>query len=615
VVVIRLVEKNQNYIMDITGMTHEGQGVGKVNGFTVFVEGAIEGESVEVKIIKVAKNYGVGKLVNILKPSGERTSPFCKVYKRCGGCSLQHADYGYQLRFKTDVVRESLKRIGKLEDVTVHPTIGMQEPFRYRNKAQYPIAQINGKPAIGLYARRSHDVVEFEECSIQDVISDRVRSIVREFIADNRISIHNESSGKGIIRHVMTRIGFKTGEVMVVIVINGNDLPARQDLIDRLISNVKGIKSIILNINTKNTNVVLGEKNKTIYGDDTINDYIGKYVFKISALSFFQVNPVQTEILYNKALEYAALTGNETVFDLYSGIGTISLFLSEHAGKTITLDVPAMAVEGRTMVPLRFISESLGASVQWSGKLRRIDITADHIPPAQRSLSQVMVNISVDDEGQVHPDIRKTAGRNDDTYSYYLKLMDQPKLAGKTVGIVYDYVGMRVVDGPVEKDGITWWKLEGHGKSGWADERCLTELEGEWNSQVESAIAWAIENIGKTDYNYRCLGFVQDAYKNGGLTLAGAPLGTAKKAATAFKAEANKDKIVPRGAAVFYNWEGTLGNTTQNWGHVGIALQTGKYDEIDVINALDYVCVESGGYLAHAMNMDYIGWAWIFKKN
>jgi 23S rRNA (uracil1939-C5)-methyltransferase len=344
VVVIRLVEKNQNYIMDITGMTHEGQGVGKVNGFTVFVEGAIEGESVEVKIIKVAKNYGVGKLVNILKPSGERTSPFCKVYKRCGGCSLQHADYGYQLRFKTDVVRESLKRIGKLEDVTVHPTIGMQEPFRYRNKAQYPIAQINGKPAIGLYARRSHDVVEFEECSIQDVISDRVRSIVREFIADNRISIHNESSGKGIIRHVMTRIGFKTGEVMVVIVINGNDLPARQDLIDRLISNVKGIKSIILNINTKNTNVVLGEKNKTIYGDDTINDYIGKYVFKISALSFFQVNPVQTEILYNKALEYAALTGNETVFDLYSGIGTISLFLSEHAGKVYGVELVEDAV-------------------------------------------------------------------------------------------------------------------------------------------------------------------------------------------------------------------------------------------------------------------------------
>jgi hypothetical protein len=301
------------------------------------------------------------------------------------------------------------------------------------------------------------------------------------------------------------------------------------------------------------------------------------------------------------------------------GDKTVQLFLGSKTayvnGKTITLDVPAMAVEGRTMVPLRFISESLGASVQWSGKLRRIDITADHIPPAQRSLSQVMVNISVDDEGQVHPDIRKTAGRNDDTYSYYLKLMDQPKLAGKTVGIVYDYVGMRVVDGPVEKDGITWWKLEGHGKSGWADERCLTELEGEWNSQVESAIAWAIENIGKTDYNYRCLGFVQDAYKNGGLTLAGAPLGTAKKAATAFKAEANKDKIVPRGAAVFYNWEGTLGNTTQNWGHVGIALQTGKYDEIDVINALDYVCVESGGYLAHAMNMDYIGWAWIFKKN
>jgi 23S rRNA (uracil1939-C5)-methyltransferase len=339
-----LVEKNKNYIIDITGMTHEGQGVGRVNGFTVFVEGALEGESVEVKIIKIARNYGVGKLVKILNPSEERSIPFCEACKRCGGCSLQHADYEYQLRFKTGVVRESLKRIGKLEDVTVHPTIGMQEPFRYRNKAQYPVAQVNGRPTIGLYAKRSHDIVEFRECGIQDVVSDRVRSIAGEFITDNSISVYNELNKRGIIRHVMTRIGFKTGEVMVVIVINGNDLPARQDLVDRLTSNVKEIKSIILNINTKDTNVVLGNKNKTIYGDDTINDYIGKYVFKISALSFFQINPVQTEILYNKALEYAALTGNETVFDLYSGIGTISLFLSEHAGKVYGVEVVEDAV-------------------------------------------------------------------------------------------------------------------------------------------------------------------------------------------------------------------------------------------------------------------------------
>ena len=285
-------------------------------------------------------------------------------------------------------------------------------------------------------------------------------------------------------------------------------------------------------------------------------------------------------------------------------------------GEAKTLDVPAMLVENRTMVPLRFISESLGASVQWSGELRRIDIYTNPVPSAQQSLSQVMVHISMDyldDWGQVLPDMQHAIGL-DDPYNYYLKLLAQPDIASNAVGIVYDYVGMRVVDGPVEKDGITWWKLEGHGKSGWADERLLIEMEGEWDSQVESAIAWAIEKTGSPDYSYKCLGFVQDAYRNGGITLTGLPWGTAKNAATIFKAETNKDKVVPRGAAVFYNWEGTLGGTTQNWGHVGIALQTGKYDEIDVISAFDYVYIESGGYLAYGMDMDYIGWTWVFKK-
>lgn len=314
--------------------------------------------------------------------------------------------------------------------------------------------------------------------------------------------------------------------------------------------------------------------------------------------------------------------GSTSKVTLTLGDKTVQLFIGKKTayvnGEATTLDVPAMLVGGRTMVPLRFIGESLGATVQWSGELRQVDITTASVPPAQQLPGQVMVHIGLDildDEGRLLPDFRQTAGRNDDTYTYYVKLMAQPGLTGKTAGIVYDYVGMRVVDGPVEKDGITWWKLEGHGKSGWADNRCLTEIEGEWDSKVESAIASAIENIGRTDYNYRCLAFVQDTYREGGLTLTGLPWGTAKKAATKFNAEANKDKIVPRGAAVFYNWEGTLSGTTQNWGHVGIALQTGKYDEIDVINALDYVCIESGGYLAEGMAMDYIGWAWLFKKN
>jgi hypothetical protein len=311
--------------------------------------------------------------------------------------------------------------------------------------------------------------------------------------------------------------------------------------------------------------------------------------------------------------------GDARKVTLTLGDKTVELIIGDKTayvnGEATTLDVPAMLVENRTMVPLRFISESLGAYVQWSGELRRVDIsTTGPIAPVKQPLRQAMVYISIDDEGEVHPDIRQTAGMDDNTYSCYLKLMAQPGLASKNVGIVYDFVGMRVVDGPVEKDGITWWKLEGHGKSGWADERCLAELE-EWDPKVESAIAWAIANIGNPNYEYKCLDFVQNAYQNVGITLTGLPWGSAKKAATMFKAEANKDKIVPRGAAVFYDWEGTVGGTTQNWGHVGIALQTGKYDDIDVISALEYVAIDPGGYLAHYTAMDYIGWAWVFNKN
>jgi len=338
------IKKNSDYIVEITGMNHEGQGVGRIDNFAVFVEGATTGELVEIKLIKVAKNYGVGKLLKILRPSPSRTSPFCSAYKRCGGCSLQHIDYKAQLEYKTDLVRETVRRIGKLEDVLVHDTIGMERALNYRNKAQYPVASVKGEVVIGFYAKRSHDVIPSDECGIQDKTSNRVREIVRDFIIKNGISVYDETKGEGLVRHLMTRKGFRTGEVMVVIVINGKGLPEKQKLVEALTSNIKEVKSIMLNINTKNTNVILGEKNIKIYGSDTITDYIGKFKFDISPLSFFQVNPVQTEVLYNKALEYAGLTGKETVFDLYCGIGTISLFLSEKAKKVYGVEVVEAAV-------------------------------------------------------------------------------------------------------------------------------------------------------------------------------------------------------------------------------------------------------------------------------
>ncbi len=339
-----MVEKNKSYVIDITGMTHEGQGVGRVEGFTVFVDGALEDEQVEVKVVKVNKNFGFGKLMGILKPSGSRAEPFCEAFKRCGGCSLQHLDYQGQLYYKTRLVKESLKRIGKLENIIVQDTIGMKEPVNYRNKAQFPVALGNGTVITGFYAKRTHEVIDSVECGIQDKASDRMRKIIRKFIEEKKISVYDEATGKGLLRHIMTRVGFKTGEVMVVLVVNGSALPFSDELSGRLVSEVPGVKSIFLNINTGDTNVILGSKNIKLFGSDSIIDSIGKYKFHISPLSFFQVNPVQTEVLYGKALEYAGLTGNETVFDLYCGIGTISLFLSQKAKKVYGVEVVEDAV-------------------------------------------------------------------------------------------------------------------------------------------------------------------------------------------------------------------------------------------------------------------------------
>jgi len=346
------LKKNSDYNIEISGMTHEGQGVGRINNFPIFVDGAILGEMVLVKIIKTNASYAFGKLISIVSPSENRVAPFCRVYGKCGGCSLQHMTYQAQLDFKTNVVKEALKRIGKLENVLVHDTIGMQgedsgyghNNFCYRNKAQYPVGMGESGQVIGFYAKRSHRIIESDECGIQDKRSNDIRRVVLKFIKENDISVYNEVDGKGLVRHLMTRVGFKTGEIMVVLVVNRKNLPHSELLVESLIAKIPEIKSIYLNINKENTNIILGEKNIKIYGSDTIAEYIGEFKFNISPLSFFQVNPVQTEVLYSKVLEYAGLTGNEVVFDLYCGIGTISLFLSQKAKKVYGVEVIEDAV-------------------------------------------------------------------------------------------------------------------------------------------------------------------------------------------------------------------------------------------------------------------------------
>lgn len=341
-----MLNKNQKYTIEITGLTHEGQGVGNIDGFVVFVDGALPEETVEVLIVKVTKSYAVGKLLEIKKTSAHRVEPFCKVYKRCGGCSMQHLDYEEQLKLKADVIVQNLKRLGgiDMDRVKVHPAIGMEQPFQYRNKVQYPVGVQNGEVKIGFFANRSHDIIDSDECEIQPAESNSIREIIRNFAQNSSISIYDEASGKGLLRHVMVRKGFTTNELMVVLVLNGRKLPNAKDLVSQLTQAFSTIKSIYINVNTKKTNIILGNESILLFGQKYISDYIGKYKFNISPLSFFQVNPIQTEKLYSKALEFAALTGGENVFDLYCGIGTISLFLSEKAGKVIGVEVVPEAI-------------------------------------------------------------------------------------------------------------------------------------------------------------------------------------------------------------------------------------------------------------------------------
>lgn len=336
--------QNKTFKIDITGLTHEGQGVGKIEGFVVFVDGVLPGENVDIKIVKQTKSYAVGRLVNINNSSGDRVKPFCPVYDKCGGCAVQHMSYQAQLDFKKDTVLQNIRRIGGLQNIKVNNTIGMENPFKYRNKVQYPVGSDKGDIRIGFYETRSHNIIDSNLCDIQPDESNYIRDVVRDFCKDAGIAIYDEKTGKGLLRHVMVRKGFKTGEIMVVLVINGDKLVNSDELVNKLLEHFPDIKSIILNVNTRNTNIILGDKNICVYGQKYITDYIGSFKFEISPLSFFQVNPIQTEVLYEKALEYAGLSGSETVFDLYCGIGTISLFLSQKAKHVVGVEVVADAI-------------------------------------------------------------------------------------------------------------------------------------------------------------------------------------------------------------------------------------------------------------------------------
>ena len=341
-----MLSKDKMYIVDIVDIGQGGVGIGKFEGFTVFVDGGLVKDKIKVKITKSKKNYAVGDIVEIIEPSPYRVERKCsKELKDCGGCQIQELDYKEQLNVKTNEVRQVISRIGKLDDVVIHDAIGMNEPFRYRNKAQFPIQKVNGAPVIGFYKKKSHDIIPMDQCIIQHDVNDKIIKIIKTYIQAYKVSVYDEKTHTGVLRHLVTKVGFTTKEVMVVLVANGRKLPYLNELASVLKENIPGFKTLVVNVNREKTNVILGKENRIIYGDGKINDYIGNLVFEISPLSFFQVNPVQTEVLYNKALEYANLGENDTVFDIYCGIGTISLFLAQKAKKVYGIEIVEDAIK------------------------------------------------------------------------------------------------------------------------------------------------------------------------------------------------------------------------------------------------------------------------------
>ena len=337
--------KNDIVTLEIVDCGTDGEGIGKADGFTVFVKDAVIGDTVTAKIMKAKKNYGYGRLMEILNASPYRVEPVCPSARQCGGCQLQAVSYEEQKVFKEKKLRGHLERIGGFTNLPMEPLIGMDEPYHYRNKAQFPVGRNKeGKIVTGFYAGRTHAIIENRDCALgipenKDVL-DRVIAHMEKY----NIAPYDEATGKGLVRHIFVRYGFFTGELMVCLIINGQDLPHQRELVEKLCE-IPGMTSISLNINKKRSNVILGDKVKTIWGEDYITDKIGDISYEISPLSFFQVNPKQTWKLYSKALEYADLHGEETVWDLYCGIGTISLFLAQKAKFVRGVEIVPAAIE------------------------------------------------------------------------------------------------------------------------------------------------------------------------------------------------------------------------------------------------------------------------------
>jgi 23S rRNA (uracil1939-C5)-methyltransferase len=342
------IEKNKVYDVEVTGITHDADGVAKIDNFPIFIKNALPGESISVKVIDIKKNFALGKLVKIIKKSNERVEPKFDIYKEGGGCNLLHLSYNGQLEIKTNLVKETLKRIGNI-NITVHDCIGMENPWKYRNKTQVPFGLVNGKVVAGFYKEKTHDIIDMESCVIQDQVTDEIIVFMKKICVKYNLIPYNEESHTGNLRHVNVRRGNVTNEYMVTLVTKEDKISQKNNIINELINKFPMIKSIVQNVNNRKTNTILGDQTILLYGQDYIYDYIGDVLFAISSKSFFQVNPIQTKVLYDKILEYAKLTNNETIIDAYCGIGSIGLYLSKQAKEIYGVEIVPEAIEDAKM--------------------------------------------------------------------------------------------------------------------------------------------------------------------------------------------------------------------------------------------------------------------------
>lgn len=340
------VKKNEKYIVDIIDNGYEGEGVAKINNFTIFINGAIQGERCEILIVKVTSSHAYGKVLNLIEKSKNRIESDCKTYKRCGGCNLRHIDYEETLNMKQKKVQNLVNKSFKDNKINVLPTLGMGNPYKYRNKAQFPLGfDNNGNKVFGVFAERTHEIISLNECQIQNSMSENIAKFVFDFINKNNVSVYNEKTGKGLFRHIVIKVGVYTNEVMCVLVLNGREFKQEKQLVNSIVSEFPEVKTIVKNINEKNTNVILGKENIVLYGDGYIYDLLGDFTFKISPLSFYQINPIQAEALYNIAIEKAKLDKDDILFDLYCGIGTIGIFASKYVKKVYGIEIVEQAIE------------------------------------------------------------------------------------------------------------------------------------------------------------------------------------------------------------------------------------------------------------------------------